>query len=139
GYVDPDGRAFGVPEEDVDRIATMVASETGEPVAVIVHDRALLDEPELLEAVAIAARLALHRNRLQAELRARLDELQRERDFMREVVNAAPAFFCVLDLDGRVIRFNDTLAQASGLVDDEATRGRPLWDAFGYTEDATDI
>src|SRR5436190_18797770 len=139
GYVDPDGKAFEVPEGDVDRIATRIVSEDGEAIAVIVHDRALLDEPELVDAVAVAARLALHRNRLQAELRARLDELQRERDFMREVVNAAPAFFCVLDLDGRVIRFNDTLAQASGLVDDDATRGRPLWDAFGYTEDANAI
>ena len=136
GYVDPDGRAFEVPEEDVDRIATMVASETGEPVAVIVHDRALLDEPELLEAVAIAARLALHRNRLQAELRARLDELQRERDFMRDVVNAAPAFFCVLDLEGRIVRFNETMILATGVTDDDTTRGRFVWEIFAAAEDA---
>jgi PAS domain S-box-containing protein len=140
GYVDPGGRAFEVPTDDVERIATMVGSETGEPVAVIVHDRALLDEPELLEAVAVAARLALHRNRLQAELRARLDELQRERDFMRDVVNAAPAFFCVLDLDGRIIRFNDTMAKASGISDDDDqpdnVRGRFVWDIFPAPEDA---
>jgi PAS domain S-box-containing protein len=139
GYVDPDGRAFEVPTDDVERIATMIASETGEPVAVIVHDRALLEEPELLEAVAVAARLALHRNRLQAELRARLDELQRERDFMRDVVNAAPAFFCVLDLEGRIIRFNDTMARASGIRDDDDevdnVRGRFVWDIFAATED----
>src|SRR6184192_2137333 len=104
--------------------ATRIASEDGEAIAVIVHDRALLDEPELLDAVAVAARLALHRNRLQAELRARLDELQRERDFMREVVNAAPAFFCVLDLEGRIIRFNETMIRATGVTDDDATRGR---------------
>src|SRR6185437_10825736 len=103
---------------------------------VIVHDRALLEEPELLEAVAVAARLALHRNRLQAELRARLDELQRERDFMRDVVNASPAFFCVLDLEGCVVRFNDTLARATGQVDDEQTRGRFVWDVFAAPEDA---
>jgi len=136
GYVDPDGRAFHVPTDDVDRIATMVGSGTGEPVAVIVHDPALLDEPELLEAVAVAARLALHRNRLQAELRARLDELQRERDFMRDVVNAAPAFFCVLDLEGRVIRFNDTMVRATGLLDDESTRDRFVWEVFAAPEDA---
>jgi PAS domain S-box-containing protein len=136
GYVDPDGRAFAVPSNDVERIATMIASETGEPVAVIVHDRALLDEPELLEAVAVAARLALHRNRLQAELRARLDELQRERDFMRDVVNAAPAFFCVLDLEGRIIRFNETMIRATGVTDDDATRGRFVWEVFAAPEDA---
>jgi PAS domain S-box-containing protein len=136
GYVDPNGKAFEVPSDDVERIATMIASETGEPVAVIVHDRALLDEPELLEAVGAAARLALHRNRLQAELRARLDELQRERDFMRDVVNASPAFFCVVDLEGRVLRFNETMMRATGFVDDESTRGRFVWDVFATPEDA---
>ena len=136
GYIDPDGKAFEVPRDDVDRIATMIASEADEPVAVIVHDRALLEEPELLEAVAVAARLALHRNRLQAELRARLDELQRERDFMRDVVNASPAFFCVVDLEGRIIRFNETMVRATGLVDDDSTRGRFVWDVFAAPEDA---
>ena len=136
GYVDPDGRAFEVATDDVERIATMVGSGTGEPVAVIAHDRALLDEPELLEAVAVAARLALHRNRLQAELRARLDELQRERDFMRDVVNAAPAFFCVLDLEGRIIRFNDTMAYATGVTDEEGVRGRFIWEIFAAPDDA---
>jgi PAS domain S-box-containing protein len=136
GYVDPDGRAFVVPSDDVDRIATMIASETGEPVAVIVHDRALLEEPELLEAVGVAARLALHRNRLQAELRARLDELQRERDFMRDVVNAAPAFFCVVDLEGRIVRFNDTMVRATGVKDEDSIRGRFVWEVFAMPEDA---
>jgi PAS domain S-box-containing protein len=136
GYVDPDGRAFEVPKDDVDRVATLVASESGDHLAVIVHDRALLDEHDLLDAVAVAARLALHRNRLQAELRARLDELQRERDFMRDVVNAAPAFFCVVDLEGRLIRFNDTMVRATGVKDEDSTRGRFVWDVFAAPEDA---
>jgi PAS domain S-box-containing protein len=139
GYVDPDGKAFEVPEGDVERIATRIVSEEGEAIAVIVHDRALLDEPELVDAVAVAARLALHRNRLQAELRARLDELQRERDFMREVVNAAPAFFCLVDLEGRIIRFNETLAKASGILDEDASVGHRLWDVFAVPEDAADV
>src|SRR5204863_3298334 len=139
GYVDPDGKAFEVPEGDVDRIATRIVSEDGEAIAVIVHDRALLDEPELVDAVAVAARLALHRNRLQAELRARLDELQRERDFMREVVNAAPAFFCVVDLDGRIVRFNDTMVRATGVKDEDRIRGRFVWEVFAADEDAADF
>jgi PAS domain S-box-containing protein len=139
GYVDPDGRAFDVPSDDVSRVATLVASESGDHLAVIVHDRALLDEPELLDAVAVAARLALHRNRLQAELRARLDELQRERDFMRDVVNAAPAFFCVVDLEGHIIRFNDRMAQATGVLDDESTRGRFVWEVFAAPEDVAEF
>jgi PAS domain S-box-containing protein len=136
GYVDPHGRAFAVPENDADRVSTLVAGERGDPVAVIVHDRSLLDEPDLVDGVASAARLALQRNRLQAELQARLDELQRERDFMRDVVNAAPAFFLVIDLDGRVIRFNDTMAEACGVADDDRVRGRHFWDVFPVPEDA---
>src|SRR5581483_1956053 len=66
-----------------------------------------------------------------------LDELQRERDFMREVVNAAPAFFLVLDYDGRIVRFNDTMAAACGVADDKTVRGCYWWDVFladGATE-----
>ena len=41
----------------------------------------------------------------------------------RVLVNAAPTFFCVIDLEGRIVRFNDTLIAASGTPDDEAVRG----------------
>lgn len=135
-YVGTDGRPFLVPEEDVARVSTLVAGEDGAPVAVLVHDRTLLDEPELLEAVAAAARLSLERNRLLAELRARLDELQRERDFIADAVNASPAFFGVIDLEGGVVRFNDALVNASGIADDDAVRGRPFWEVFVVEEDS---
>ena len=121
-YVGTDGSRFLVPEEDVARVSTLVAGEDGVPVAVLVHDRTLLDEPELLEAVAAAARLSLERNRLLAELRARLDELQRERDFIASAVNASPAFFGVIDLDGGVLRFNDALVESER---GSRRRGRP--------------
>ncbi len=51
----------------------------GEPVAVLVHDPLLLDEPELIEAVAAAAALALENERLDAELRAKVGELRDSR------------------------------------------------------------
>ena len=137
-YVGTDGSRFHVPEEEVERVSTLVAGEDGVPVAVLVHDRTLLDEPELLEAVAAAARLSLERNRLLAELRARLDELQRERDFIASAVNASPAFFGVIDLEGGVLRFNDALVEASGIPDDEAVRGRPFWEVFVVPDDAAD-
>jgi PAS domain S-box-containing protein len=136
GYVDRDGRTFELPEADVDRVTTAVSDDDGTPLAAIVHDRTLLDEPELVDGVAAAVRFALQRNRLQAELRARLDELQRERDFMRDVVNAAPAFFLVMDYDGRITRFNDRMATACGVVDDDTVRGRYWWDVFLVPEDA---
>ena len=42
----------------------------GEPVAAIVHDPSLLEEPELVEAAGAAARLALENARLHAQTRA---------------------------------------------------------------------
>ena len=49
------------------------------PVAVLVHDEALADEPELLEAVTAATGLAVENDRLHAELRARLEEVRASR------------------------------------------------------------
>ena len=81
----------------------------------LVHDPALLDQRELLDGVVSAAQLALENERLHAELRAQLEALARERDFTRLVVNTAPSFFCVLDGEGRIVRFNETLARTAGI------------------------
>jgi signal transduction histidine kinase len=44
-----------------------------------VHDQSLLEEPELVEAVGAAARLALENARLQADMRAQLAQVQESR------------------------------------------------------------
>jgi signal transduction histidine kinase len=49
------------------------------PLAVLVHERALLDDPGLVEAAGGAARLALQNARLRAELRARLEAVRESR------------------------------------------------------------
>ena len=51
----------------------------GAKVAAIVHDPALLEEPELVRAAGAAAALALRNQRLDAELRARYEELRASR------------------------------------------------------------
>jgi PAS domain S-box-containing protein len=70
------------------------------------------------------------------ERKAQEAALERERDFIRTVVNSAPGFFVVLDLDGSIVRFNDSLAATSGRPDDERARGRPFWELFVAPEDA---
>jgi signal transduction histidine kinase len=55
------------------------ATHIGDRLAVIVHDRDLVDQPALLAAAGSAARLALENARLQAELWAQLVELQESR------------------------------------------------------------
>ncbi len=47
---------------------TIAERADGEPVAALVHDDALLEQPDLLQAVTASTELALERNRLQAEL-----------------------------------------------------------------------
>ncbi|MFL5925986.1 MAG: sensor histidine kinase [Gaiellaceae bacterium] len=77
GYVGIDGRPASV-EAGPERAVTM-AERHGRRVAALVHDPALLDQQELLDAAAAAAGLALENERLQAELRAQLQELRASR------------------------------------------------------------
>jgi signal transduction histidine kinase len=73
-WADEHGREIEV-SEDRARAVTYV----GERLAVLIHDRDLLDQPRLLESVGSAARLALENERLQAQLRAQLAELRESR------------------------------------------------------------
>jgi signal transduction histidine kinase len=67
------------------RVVTPI-DDGGRRVAVLVHDEGLLADRRLLDSVAAAARFALANARLQAEARAREQELQESR---RRIVEAA--------------------------------------------------
>src|SRR5262249_42314760 len=86
-YVDVEGRSVDLPPDDVDTVTTIVERE-GSPVAALVHDATLRDQPELVQAVGAAAGLALENERLQADLRARLAELRASRARMVEATDA---------------------------------------------------
>lgn len=60
------------------RAVTMLDHD-GRPVAALVHDPSLLEDPGLIEAVGAAASLALENARLQAELRVQLAEVRASR------------------------------------------------------------
>jgi signal transduction histidine kinase len=83
-YVTYDGRAVELPAPGSGRAVTEVERE-GIRVGAIIHDASLADEPDLVRAVAASAALALENERLEAELRARLDELQTSRSRLVEV------------------------------------------------------
>jgi signal transduction histidine kinase len=78
GYVDVDGRPTAVPAAGPERAVT-VLEHHDERFAALVHDPFILEDRELLEAVGAAARLAIENARLQAELRAQLDEVRASR------------------------------------------------------------
>jgi signal transduction histidine kinase len=77
-YVEPTGAELGVPAEDEERAVTLIEHD-GAPLAVLVHDPTLREEPKLVEAVAAAARLALVNARLHAEVRSQLETVQESR------------------------------------------------------------
>lgn len=61
-----------------DRGTTPIAGDAG-PLAVLVHDPALLEDVRLLESTTAAARLAVENSRLAAELERQLDEVRASR------------------------------------------------------------
>ncbi len=77
-WVDQAGEPTTLPQADEWRTVRVIQRDN-EPMAAMVFDRALEDEPELLDAVAAAAGIALENGRLRAELRARLQELKGSR------------------------------------------------------------
>jgi signal transduction histidine kinase len=78
GYVDASGRAVTLPDDDRRRTVTYLDHD-GDPLAALVHDPSLNDDPGLVEAAAAAARLALENARLQAELHAQLGKVTESR------------------------------------------------------------
>lgn len=77
-WTDEEGRPVPPPQRYGRRAVTMV-DRGREPVAALLHDVSLDDEPELLDAVAAAAGMALENGRLRADLRASLEEVRGSR------------------------------------------------------------
>ncbi|HEU4347285.1 MAG TPA: histidine kinase [Actinoplanes sp.] len=75
-WADEEGTAVILPEEPT---RVTLIDHDGEPMAALVHDPALHDEPALLDGVTAAAAIALRSGRLQAQLRAKVAELRGSR------------------------------------------------------------
>jgi PAS domain S-box-containing protein len=82
------------------------------------------------DEVVVIVRDFTDRTRLEAELSHKLESLEREQKFTRDVVNVAPVIFLLADVDGRLIRFNDTAQELLGILDDERVRGKLWWEVF---------
>jgi signal transduction histidine kinase len=79
GFVDAGGAPLAVPPlGDAGRAATILR-RGGAAVGVLVHDPAVLEQPELLRGVAAAAALAVENERLAAEVRSQLHEVEASR------------------------------------------------------------
>ncbi len=86
-YVTAEGQRVDVAPGTGSRATTLVERH-GVPMAALVHDASLSDQPARLEEVAAAAGIALENARLQAELQARLLELKSSRARAIEAADA---------------------------------------------------
>ncbi len=77
-FVDAAGRPVQLPAGGHDRAVTILRHD-GDPVAALLHDAALDDDPALVRAVAATARMTIQNERLQAEVRAQLEEVRASR------------------------------------------------------------
>ena len=76
-YVDGTGSQVTL-SADGDRVVTPIERE-GTPIAALVHDPAVLQDPDLLRSAVAATRLAVENERLNAEVRAQLEEVRASR------------------------------------------------------------
>jgi signal transduction histidine kinase len=83
-YVTYEGHRVDLPEHGSGRAVAEVERD-GKRVGAIIYDAALRDDPSLVRAAAAAAALQLENERLEAELRARVEELQTSRARLVEV------------------------------------------------------
>ena len=77
-YVDAAGQPVTVPAEGSGRAVTAVGLG-GRPVAVLIHDPAVVEDPGLVESITLAVRLAASQARLRAEVRAQVSEVRASR------------------------------------------------------------
>ena len=110
GLVDAQGRAADVPEESERTAVTRLAHE-GRPLAAVVHDPALRNEPELLDDVLAAARLALVSDRSVQALRA-----SERRN--RALLDAIPDNMFRIRADGTYVDFHSNRPDALTLPPD---------------------
>jgi signal transduction histidine kinase len=124
GFVDAEGGVLALPDAGSGRSVTVVERED-QPVAVLVHDPAVLEDPGLLEAVASAAQLAAANARLRAEVQARVVELAASR---RRILAARDEERRRLErrlhdgAEARLGKLAATLRRGQGLAAGEQTR-----------------
>jgi signal transduction histidine kinase len=122
-YVDSDGLPVRLPEGEVGRVATIVERD-GEPVAALIHDEALRENPELVDSVCAAAALTLENERLRAELLAKLAELQASRARLVEATDTERRRI-ERDLHDGTQQRLVSIAMALGLAESKLASDRP--------------
>ena len=75
GYLDGHGRLASLPPGGAERVATLLERQ-GRPMTALVHDRAVLANPDLVRTVTAAVKLAVENERLRGQVEARASEVR---------------------------------------------------------------
>jgi signal transduction histidine kinase len=98
GYVDERGDPVAPPDAGSGRAFTLIEQQ-GERIGALVHEASVLDDADLIDAVASAAKIALSNAHLRAEVRRQVAELDASR---RRILEAGDAQRRRLQQDLRV-------------------------------------
>jgi len=74
-YLDGGGRPAALPPDGADRAVTLLERQ-GRPMTALVHDRSVLDNPDLVKTVTAAVRLAVENERLRGQVEAQASEVR---------------------------------------------------------------
>jgi len=128
-WVNADGEVMALPYPTAEkgRAVTLVQDAERRPLAALIHDVALLEEPMLLDAVAGTVKVALESQRMDVELAATrakaIEAVEEERHRIeRDLHDGAQQ---------RLIALRMKLSVASRLLDTDARRLAPLLEELG--------
>ncbi|MFN8094200.1 MAG: PAS domain S-box protein [Vicinamibacteria bacterium] len=117
-------------------VGALLRASSGRVLGLVnaIHDRPLEEalRPETVVQV-FAGRAAAELERMQAER-----ELERQRLFADSLLDMVASLVIVVDLEGRVVRFNRACEHTSGWSEAEL-RGRPFWEVLRPAESRAEI
>jgi signal transduction histidine kinase len=116
GYVNVRGKPFVIPPDTPTRVTTKI-DYAGKPIAALMHDRALLEDSEVLEEVVGVVRMGLEKDRGERALRA--TEIRN-----RALLDAIPDLMFRISLDGRYV---DYRAPSEWDLLDKEVIGKTVW------------
>jgi PAS domain S-box-containing protein len=117
-YVNANGERIELPAGSGDRVATEIEHD-GEVVAVLLHAPVPPEETGLIDAVCGPAAMAIENERLQAGLRAQIQEVTASERRLRDVLENVHLMAVSLDLEGRITFANQHLADVTGWTREE--------------------